>query len=1418
MERVRVTSLPPTIDPEGGTVSIRPNQLHPREQQEASRTDNNNNNSNSISNNNNIDDDHCDGDDDTKEFFKNNNSNNLHNSIYDPKSVENAPEHDNFVGMKMVAQAQRSLSETSFGSFSMDEEESDFGESTTGTNNNIGANEMQQKMAADVSAANASVGVTQQLEIIQTSDNINSKNDDNYGNASSNIVNQKVILGENPDGQDQQVKAFETTIYHQHEDQNQNQLKQASPIPPLLSTTNGSNDTVGQHPNVTVTVNNNNYEQQQKSKISHRVTETRHSEDEKKCYDQKQQEESNDINDVIVLLDDEEGDTDVQIINNQKMVPSAGVKRMRPSEVSNHKPQSVILGSTMYGYQSQTPNYNYGRNQHSTHIQSGQKRMQQQNNFKPNQASEPQYIDISPKHTPTWDNPLPPIPKLSQNPTHRSNQLKHFELSLLNVSEFTITGLPVTLDGQPSSVLGFRKSIKEVSRGHGKAVFQRDNIKGQNNNTNNNNNYSSYSMNNNENKTSEYLDGGKWRIPLGAYRAFYSYLKSDSLCKVSGISEDQLKIASLGRARLEKGFPSANKIMSLGVPKGLASALAPFQRGGVDFIVEKRGRALLADDMGLGKTIQAIASMSVFHDEWPLLILTPSSARYHWENEFQQWLGSGSTINDKKKGGRKYDSITTGSEEEKEDLCKEKDSFIQHTRKSMRLLRDSEIHVVITGKAKLFPNKNTRIVICSYGLATSLIESGKIYVGLFKCAIVDESHMLKNIKTKRTSKLVPILHSTNRCILLSGTPALAHPTELWPQLKILSTVRDGWWDDENDFIRKYVQRTSATRRAELHTMLTGTVMIRRMKHNILKSLPSKRREKAIVNVVTKNMRGDFHKFMKLLREGNGVFAKIAKKRERAVSMNSLVETEKDTYESLKAEYNERYRDRLHSLSTGMLTSPLMNDEEKKYKLERARNQAKAEVDVWYRDRAHELQNGLQEPDDEKLDRKTILNRMYSLTAKAKIPYIAELVEKWLADPTKGKLCIFAHHIFVLDELIKLAGLSNKQGSNKHFIRIDGSTPPKERQSQIKCFQTDPSIRCAVLGITAAGVAVTLTASSTVWFAELFWTPALMIQAEDRCHRIGQNAVVKCLYFVATGTLDVLLWDLLEKKFQDLGEFVEGKEKMKIVVHHTYKSIGEVESIFSRFYDDDHDDDVKFGDNETAAEGDDLIKLENDLQEDIVQLANEEMVMISQEEDEYGTDSRTRKFASLENFAQNKSDLGQTEDEAICLSDEDDNEISSNHKVGTKTDSSPTVTKENNGSINYKDMSRVLLKVRYYNQYFDGSSFGIQLLVVNKRLVVANKMRGRAKPALGDVLVAVNGYRLPLDCPLNEACRYMKSFLNRGTVELTFVVDDGFLKFCVLPIVQARQQVQAANNSVNPEERRNGPPTCGGVIEILDDDD
>jgi SNF2 family DNA or RNA helicase len=141
--------------------------------------------------------------------------------------------------------------------------------------------------------------------------------------------------------------------------------------------------------------------------------------------------------------------------------------------------------------------------------------------------------------------------------------------------------------------------------------------------------------------------------------------------------------------------------------------------------------------MGLGKTIQSIASMSVYHDEWPLLILTPSSARYHWAAEFNNWLGLGSSVNNETDSTRIPD-YSMNEEEEKPGSCEEEDTDTTEPRKPMRLLQESEIHVMLAGKEKMFPTPETRIVICSYGLATSLVESGKLHINLFKCAIVDE--------------------------------------------------------------------------------------------------------------------------------------------------------------------------------------------------------------------------------------------------------------------------------------------------------------------------------------------------------------------------------------------------------------------------------------------------------------------------------------------------------------------------------------------------------------------------------------------------------------------------------------------------------------------------------------------------------
>ena len=64
----------------------------------------------------------------------------------------------------------------------------------------------------------------------------------------------------------------------------------------------------------------------------------------------------------------------------------------------------------------------------------------------------------------------------------------------------------------------------------------------------------------------------------------------------------------------------------------LLETLMPFQRDGVTFALEKNGRILLADDMGLGKTLQALAIVSAFRQDWPLLVICPSSVRFSWKS------------------------------------------------------------------------------------------------------------------------------------------------------------------------------------------------------------------------------------------------------------------------------------------------------------------------------------------------------------------------------------------------------------------------------------------------------------------------------------------------------------------------------------------------------------------------------------------------------------------------------------------------------------------------------------------------------------------------------------------------------------------------------------------------------------------
>ena len=74
------------------------------------------------------------------------------------------------------------------------------------------------------------------------------------------------------------------------------------------------------------------------------------------------------------------------------------------------------------------------------------------------------------------------------------------------------------------------------------------------------------------------------------------------------------------------------------LPETLKSKLYDFQKEGIEFGIKKFGRLILGDEMGVGKTIQAIGIAYLYKQDWPLLIITPSSLKYIWRDEITKWL------------------------------------------------------------------------------------------------------------------------------------------------------------------------------------------------------------------------------------------------------------------------------------------------------------------------------------------------------------------------------------------------------------------------------------------------------------------------------------------------------------------------------------------------------------------------------------------------------------------------------------------------------------------------------------------------------------------------------------------------------------------------------------------------------------
>nr|XP_009939315.1 PREDICTED: SWI/SNF-related matrix-associated actin-dependent regulator of chromatin subfamily A-like protein 1 [Opisthocomus hoazin] len=483
----------------------------------------------------------------------------------------------------------------------------------------------------------------------------------------------------------------------------------------------------------------------------------------------------------------------------------------------------------------------------------------------------------------------------------------------------------------------------------------------------------------------------KWNFLLEDYPKLMEVLQSLASVEVEPLPNAviQMFAAQIQRSTSQTDIPDADLSV---VDSKVVMSLMPFQREGVNFAILRNGRLLLADDMGLGKTIQAICIAAYYRKEWPLLVVTPSSVRFTWAEAFHRWLPS----------------LSPGS-----------------------------TNVIVTGKDNLTAGL---INIVSFDLLSKMDKQLK---STFQVVIIDESHFLRNIKTARCRAAMPVLKAARRVILLSGTPAMSRPAELYTQI---AAVQPAFFPQFHSFGLRYCDArkmpwgwdySGSSNLTELKILLEESIMIRRLKSDVLSQLPAKQRKMVVV-------------------APEGISAK---------------------------------------------TKAVLAAEAKK------------------------MTKGY----GSKQQEKEALLLFYSRTAEAKIHSVVEYILE-LLESGNDKFLVFAHHMIVLDAIV--AELEKKR---VEYIRIDGSTPSAERQSLCQKFQVSEKQVVAVLSLTAANMGLTLSAADLVVFAELFWNPGVLIQAEDRAHRIGQTSSVNVHYLVAKGTADDYLWPMIQEKIKVLGE-------------------------------------------------------------------------------------------------------------------------------------------------------------------------------------------------------------------------------------------------------------------------------------------
>ena len=251
----------------------------------------------------------------------------------------------------------------------------------------------------------------------------------------------------------------------------------------------------------------------------------------------------------------------------------------------------------------------------------------------------------------------------------------------------------------------------------------------------------------------------------------------------------------------------------------------PYQKAGIE-AATVRGNVLIADEMGLGKTVQALGTINNTNTDRVLIVSPKSLVSSAWEKDADAWLDGDFPIH-------------TFTERRKWDVPDDGPAIVIMSYSQLKNyrdeLRDADFDMVVLDESHTIGNPNT--------------QAAQEIVGCVRraCATGIKRDIANGVDDAPGGSLPAI--DAERKILLTGTPFRNRHEDLYTQVAYLDP--EYWGDplspaDRRKFNEQYMSVNDEGRRSSINNLDLGnrlreTVMIRRLKEDVMSDMPAKRR-------------------------------------------------------------------------------------------------------------------------------------------------------------------------------------------------------------------------------------------------------------------------------------------------------------------------------------------------------------------------------------------------------------------------------------------------------------------------------------------------------------------------------------------------------------------------------------------------